>query len=98
MSLNAFADGYNKGYQAGYDDATEDRAALEARVRALEAEVIEARAAERCAVAAWLRADANRVMGTLDPDDRSGYARVYSALHLRADAIADGEHRAGGAR
>ena len=44
MSLNAFADGYTKGYQAGYDDATEDRAALEARVRALEAEVVEARA------------------------------------------------------
>jgi len=35
MSLNAFADGYNKGYSAGYDDATEDRAALEARFRRL---------------------------------------------------------------
>lgn len=49
-------------------------------------------AAERAAIAAWLRADANRVMGTLDPDDRSGYARVYSALHLRADAIERGDH------
>ena len=36
--------GYNKGYSAGYDDATEDRALLEARIRALEAEVAEARA------------------------------------------------------
>ena len=58
----------------------------------MHAERDEARAAERCAVAAWLRADANRVMGTLDPDDRSGYARVYSALHLRADAIERGDH------
>ena len=36
--------GYSKGYRAGYDDATEDRALLEARIRALEAEVAEARA------------------------------------------------------
>lgn len=36
--------GYSKGYRAGYDDAEEDRALLEARVRALEAEVAEARA------------------------------------------------------
>ena len=44
MSLNAFADGYSKGYRAGYEDAEVDRALLEARVRALDAKVAEARA------------------------------------------------------
>jgi dUTP pyrophosphatase len=37
-------DPWTAGYRAGYDDATEDRALLEARVRSLEAEVLEARA------------------------------------------------------
>ncbi len=37
-------DPWTAGYRAGYDDAEEDRALLEARIRALEAEVAEARA------------------------------------------------------
>lgn len=44
MNHNDYADFYRKGYAAGYDDGCEDRAALEARVRRLEAEVLEARA------------------------------------------------------
>lgn len=61
MSLNAFADGYNKGYRAGYEDAEENRAYLEARVHALEAEVSEARAeaAKRAAELFDLRLEAH---------------------------------------
>lgn len=42
----------------------------------------------RAQAAAWLRAEANRVMASLEPADRPGYARVYSALHRSSDAIA----------
>lgn len=98
MSLNAFADGYNKGYSAGYDDATEDRAYIPARVRALEAEVAEARAeaakwsaeldGERAAVVAALRRASNRGPMGLSLVD----------LDSIADGIERGDHRAGGAR
>ena len=98
MSLNAFADGYNKGYSAGYDDATEDRAYIPARVRELEAELGEARAeaakwaaeldGERAAVVAALRRASNRGPMGLSLVD----------LDSIADAIERGEHRAGGAR
>jgi len=43
MNHNDYADGYRGGYAAGYEDGCEDRAALEARVQRLEAEVLEAR-------------------------------------------------------
>lgn len=49
-------------------------------------------AAERAAVVAWLRAEANRAM--LDPStDRAVYARTYSALHRHANTIEHGDHR-----
>lgn len=86
MSLNAFADGYTKGYQAGYDDATEDRAALEARVRALEAQVSAARANGRLeeleAIVSWLRAAPAARLWRQEPMDAA------------ADALCRGEHLA----
>ena len=90
MSLNAFADGYNKGYSAGYDDATVDRAYTPARIRELEAEVSEARAEgyaagrleERAAVVAWLRAAPAARLWRQEPMDAA------------ADALCRGEHLA----
>lgn len=99
------AGGYAKGYRAGYDDATEDRALLEARVRALEAEVSEARAerdkwgaeldTERAAVAAYLRREAKVITAALRAADAKD---VCTALDRHAAFIAVGNHRAGGAR
>jgi len=94
VSLGEFSDGYNKGYAAGYDDGCVYRTILEARVRRLEAEVLEARAeaakwaaeldGERAAVVAWLRRQAD--------------LHVYGEgpLDVQADIIERGEHRAGG--
>lgn len=90
MSLNAFADGYNKGYQAGYDDATEDRAALEARVRALEAQVSAARANGRLeeleAIVSWLRAAPAERLWRQEPMDATADA-LCRGEHLTATAI-----------
>lgn len=84
-------------YKAGRAADADDRARLEARVRALEAEVLEARAeaekwaaeldGERAAVVAWLRSQVSQAA-----------AAVCLAYDHAASAIAAGEHRAGGAR
>lgn len=81
----------------GGSDDDDDRARIEARIRALEAEVSEARAeaakwaaeldGERAAVVAWLRAQVSQAA-----------AAVCLAYDHAASAIAAGEHRAGGAR
>ncbi len=93
MDHNDYADGYRAGYAAGYDDGCQDRAALEARVRGLEAEVLEARAeaaqwareldGERAAVVAWLRSQVSQRVG----EDDLAYDHA-------ASAIAAGKHRA----
>lgn len=100
MDHNDYADGYRAGYAAGYDDGCQDRAALEARVRGLEAEVLEARAeaaqwareldGERAAVVAYLN--------DLNADPPMCRACVDFGCTVAADAIAAGKHRAGGAR
>lgn len=58
----------------------------------MQAERADARATERRAVVAYLHAEANRAMASLEPADRIAFARVYSALHRYADAIERGEH------
>lgn len=85
-------------------DSDDDRARLEARVRALEAEVLEARAerdqwaaeldavrGERAAVAAWLRECAHA-------HDGLGSRNTGNLVRTLSGAIERGEHRAGGAR
>lgn len=96
-ALPATARGAGGFGSTGPGPVDDDRARLEARVRALEAEVIEARAeaekwaaeldGERAAVVAWLRSQVSQAA-----------AAVCLAYDHAASAIAAGEHRAGGAR
>lgn len=105
MSLGEFSDGYNKGYAAGYDDGCVYRTILEARVRRLEAEVLEARAeaaqwareldGERAAVVAHLRAAAHG-RHPIEADTPMLSPGGSGLLLLEAARIERGEHRAGG--
>lgn len=48
--------------------------------------------AERAAIAAYLRAEANRTIAALERADRSVFARAYGSIHRYADAIERGAH------
>ena len=60
----------------------------------MHAERDEARAAERAAIAAYLRTEANRRVETLERADRRRFVMAYASIHRWADAIERGEHLA----
>ena len=49
-------------------------------------------AAERAAIAAYLRAEANRRVEALERADRRNFVMAYASIHRWADAIERGAH------
>ena len=58
----------------------------------MQAERADARATERRAIAAYLRAEANRRVEALERADRRLFVMAYASCHRWADAIERGEH------